>query len=134
MGNSDIPLHTFLPLFTSSDLETLKTLCFVGTKPNDVDVSCDFFWIRVSALSLRLLNLAMAAIRLDPERGRNGQDIVASSIQYMLEQEEWRDKVIWQPKGWYNGTGAVFEQPWRRNWGGEIVGDGGGAGKSRVGR
>jgi hypothetical protein len=21
--------------------------------------------------------------------------------------------VVWQPRGWYNGTGAVSEQPWR---------------------
>jgi hypothetical protein len=115
MGNSDVPLHNFLSPFTSSDLETFKTLCFVGTKPNDVDMSSQFLWIRVSALSLRLLNLAMAVVHLDAERDWNGQDIVASSLQYVLEQEEWRDKMVWQPKEWYNGTGAMFEQPWRRN-------------------
>jgi hypothetical protein len=111
VSNPNIPLQTFLPPLMSSDWEMFKTLTFIGTKPNDIDMSSDLLWIRVCASSLRMLNLAMTTVNMEPGRDW-GEDIVASSLQYVLQMDEYRDKVVWHPKGWYNGTGAVFQQPW----------------------
>lgn len=77
-------------------------------------MNSSLFFVRVSALSLRILNLAMAAVYTELDRDW-GDDIVSSTLQYVLEKEEYRDKVIWQPKEWYNGTDAVFQQPWGKS-------------------
>jgi len=111
LTNPGIGLHTFLPPLPSTDPETFKTLTVIATKPDQQTLNANLFFIRVSPLSLRILTLAMAAVYNDPDRDW-GADTVASSLQYVLEKREYRDKVLYQPADWFNGTGAIFSQPW----------------------
>lgn len=41
-------------------------------------------------------------------------DVLGATLQYMLEEEKFglRHKVLCLPGEWFNGTGAVFKQPW----------------------
>ena len=53
----------------------------------------------------------MAAVHSEPTRDW-GKDIVGATLQYVLEKEEYRDKVVYQPASWFNVTAAVFTQLW----------------------
>ncbi|EAT90222.1 hypothetical protein HBH56_059530 [Parastagonospora nodorum] len=107
VANTLIPLHTFLPPLASPEFDHIHVL---GTKSDDgEEMNCEMFFMRVSPLSLRLLVLAVAAVHVDARRDW-GKDIVGAALQYVLEQDEYRDKVVWQPGKWYDGAGAAFMQ------------------------
>jgi hypothetical protein len=108
-----IPLQRFLPPLPSVDSETFKTLSIIATKPDHEHISSNLLFLRVSGLTLRILTLALAAPYTDPEREWGKEvDVVAATLQFVLEKAEYRSKVLYQPAEWYNGTGAVFTQPW----------------------
>lgn len=67
------------------------------------------FFMRVSPLSIRLLVLAVASVHVDAKRDW-GKDVVGAALQYVLERDEYRDEVVWQPGAWYDGVGAAFMQ------------------------
>jgi hypothetical protein len=52
----------------------------------------------------------MAGVYLDPERDW-GKDIAGAALQDVLGRDRYRDKVVWLPGAWWNGTGAVFVKP-----------------------
>jgi hypothetical protein len=110
VANTLIPLHTFLPPLASPEFGHIH---LIGTKlhaANDhQEMNSELFFMRVSPLSLRLLVLAVAAVHVDARRDW-GKDIVGAALQYVLEQDEYRDKVVWQPVKWYDGVGAAFLQ------------------------
>jgi hypothetical protein len=73
-------------------------------------MNSSLFFVRVSALSLRILGAAISAVHIGPYKDW-GDDLVAASLQFVLEREEYRDKVVWQRKEWYDGSDAAFVQP-----------------------
>jgi hypothetical protein len=116
LTNPTIPLHQFLPPLPSVDSESFKTLCIIATKSDAQNINSNVLFLRVSPITLRILTLALAAPFTEPERNW-GSDVAASTLQYVLEEEKYgvRDKVVYQPAEWFNGTaagtGAVFTQP-----------------------
>ncbi|KAF2827975.1 hypothetical protein CC86DRAFT_438858 [Ophiobolus disseminans] len=74
-------------------------------------LSSDILFIRVTPLAIRLVTQALAAVYTEPPRDW-GRDVTASSLQFILEKGEYRDKVLYQLASWFNGTAAVFRQVW----------------------
>jgi hypothetical protein len=109
VSNPEIPLHIFVPAPHLLYSDAFKALTIIGSKRNSVDMNTATFFVRVSTLSIRFLTLAMSAVYEQPERDW-GADIVGSVMRDVLEREEWRDKVVWMPREWWDGHGAVFRQ------------------------
>jgi hypothetical protein len=100
LSNPRIPLHTFVPPHTLSYHDAFKSLTIIAAKLNSNDVSTYLFFIRVSTLSIRFLTLALSAVYDASERDW-GSDIVGKAMQEVLEREEWREKVVWVPREWW---------------------------------
>jgi hypothetical protein len=113
-----MPLHTFLPPIT--DVETFKTLSIIATKPGTSDqyrhpdISTGIFFIRVSGDSLRILTEAMV-VMYPFHPTQQSEDTFTKALQRVLEADQNRDKAIYQPCEWYDGSvhsnGAMFRQP-----------------------
>lgn len=107
-SDPSLPLSHFLP---PSSFPSLSTLTFIGTKSNELYIDTSLFYIRVSSLSLRILTLAMATVYLDPQR-EWGEDVAGTALRAVVEREEYRDKVVWVPWGWWDGEAAAFVKSW----------------------
>ncbi|CAE7031158.1 hypothetical protein CFE70_004378 [Pyrenophora teres f. teres 0-1] len=104
----NMPLHSFLPPI--KDVEHFKTLSIIAAKPDGKHLSTSVFFIRVSAVSLRILTEAMTAIYNEPPNG-NG-NVLDNSLQALLEKDEHREHALFQSASWYNGTLSLFQQPY----------------------
>jgi hypothetical protein len=115
LANPHIPLHHFLPPVT--DLETFKSLSIIVTKSESDCLNTSVFFIRVSGISLRILTEVMETIYNAPytkayENEDNDGGLASATLQNILFQEHHRDKVIFQPREWYNSTASMFYQPY----------------------
>jgi hypothetical protein len=115
-------LHTFLPPIT--DIEIFKTLSVIATKPESsghyehADLSTSIFFIRVSGDSLRILTEAMT-VMYPFHAAQQSAENFAKALQLVLEIDQNRDKAVYQPHEWYDGSvednGAMFRQPFSRD-------------------
>jgi hypothetical protein len=101
-----MPLHFFLPPPHLGYTDAFKSLTIIASKVNSIDMFTSNFFIRVGTLSLRLLMQAMSSVYEDSDRDW-GSDIAGAAMQGMLEREEWRDKVVWVPREWWNAMFVV---------------------------
>ncbi|KAG9381380.1 Glycosyltransferase family 34 protein [Pyrenophora tritici-repentis] len=108
LQNFNMPLHRFLPPIT--DVEHFKILSIIAAKPDGKHLSTSVFFMRVSAVSLRILTEAMAAMYNGPPSD-NGK-VLDTSLQYVLEKDEHREHALFQPASWYNSTFSLFQQPY----------------------
>ncbi|KAH9872221.1 hypothetical protein IAQ61_005056 [Plenodomus lingam] len=73
-------------------------------------------WVRVCAAALAVLSEVIVRVG----REKDGGNLVGRVFEDVLEQEGNREKAIWQPAKWYNGSItspssdglALFTQPW----------------------
>jgi hypothetical protein len=116
-----MPLHTFLPPIT--DFETFKALSIIATKPNSsyhehADLSTSMFFIRARGDSLRILTEAMVLMYPFNPAQQSAENF-AKALQLVLGADQNRDKAIYQPHEWYDGSvesnGAMFRQPFSRD-------------------
>jgi len=111
LQNLKVPLHDFLPPII--DVEHFKTLSIIAAKPDGNHLSTSVFFIRVSAVSLRILTEAMAAMYDGPSDDKDA-NVLATALQTVLEKDKNREHVLFQPASWYNGSSSLFQQPYFR--------------------
>ncbi|KAF2265149.1 hypothetical protein CC78DRAFT_543463 [Lojkania enalia] len=120
--NPQIPLYAFLPPVH----ESLDPVTILATKPDGTTTSSSVFFIRVSQDSLGLLSDAMNAPGAGLDRDW-GLDISSSTLQMILEQNDWKEKVIYQPAHWYNRpvtmNGGIAEGDLLARFPSELLGD-----------
>ncbi|KAI8932789.1 hypothetical protein NX059_010279 [Plenodomus lindquistii] len=125
LTNPELPLHSFLPPVT--DWETFSELLVIGTKDERGEMGMGVWWVRVCAGALRLLSEVVVEVLHGEEGGEGDGDggVLGRALQRVLEKDGEREKVVWQPREWYNGSVevgggdgdakvAVFAQPWAR--------------------
>ncbi|KAH6857350.1 hypothetical protein BKA58DRAFT_286891, partial [Alternaria rosae] len=111
LANPDIPFHRFLPPIT--DIQTFKTLSTIATKSEREKTDTAVFFIRVSGGSLRFLTEAMELIYNLPDNENEDKDtdLPSSALQTILLLPHHLEKIIYQPREWYNSTSSLFYQP-----------------------
>ncbi|CAO2652606.1 Nn.00g008890.m01.CDS01 [Neocucurbitaria sp. VM-36] len=109
--NEQIPLQTYLPP-VGGDWETFKALAMIGWKDEREELSTAVMFVRVSAVAVRILTLAMARVveDVDGEDDKAGGDVVGKALQCVLEREEYRDKVVYQAAAWYDHHGLLTSE------------------------
>jgi len=106
VANTAVPLQIFLPPLATPEFGHVHV---IGSKRDGRGMDSGLFFVRVGPLAVRVLVLAVASVHLEPRRDWGG-DVVGAALQGVLEREEYRDKVVWQPGAWFDGAGAAFVQ------------------------
>jgi hypothetical protein len=101
--------------FRSSLNQALVFSLIVDKSADSKHISTSVFFIRVSGNSLHLLTEAMASM-YDFAPSHRSEPVFAKALQRFLEQDQNRDKVLFQPIAWYDGSimdrsDAVVRQP-----------------------
>ncbi|KAF1844373.1 glycosyltransferase family 34 protein [Cucurbitaria berberidis CBS 394.84] len=108
LWNERIPLQVYLP--PVEDVETFKTVEIVGMRFGGRALRLNVFLMRVSAGSVELLTLAMARV-LESKSDRDGDDAAvdaaAIALQAILDQDQHRDKAVYQSPWWYDNQGPL---------------------------
>lgn len=84
----------------ANESEAFKSLCIVATQPDRFNISLSTFFLRVSPLSLQILNLAIANIH----NGSSGEgaetDVASTALQHVLVKPAYTDAVAYLPAKW----------------------------------